>query len=195
VTNPDEPSDQELISKTLAGDRLAFSALMHRHSASLYRFVVRRLGDPEESYDVVQESFISAWTALKRYDPTRPFEAWLRRIAFNNCLDRRRKTMVRRALQQLARHKQDVDTVADEAPLADTRLMSDAARRKLEAALVDLPAHLREALVLTLWDGLSRQETADLLGINAKAVENRIYRAKLLLSQSLGPADLEDFKT
>jgi RNA polymerase sigma factor (sigma-70 family) len=195
VTKPDEISDQELISKTLAGDKRAFSALMHRHSASLYRFIARRLGDPEESYDVVQESFMSAWTALGRYDRTRPFEAWLRRIAYNNYLDRRRKTMVRRALHQITRPGSDVEAVADSAPLADDQLTANAARRKLEAALADLPAHLREALSLTLWDGLSRHEAGELLGINAKAVENRIYRAKMLLSQNLGLADLDDFKT
>ena len=185
MTEPVAPSDQTLISQTLAGDRRAFTLLMGRHSADLYRFVARRLRDPEESYDVVQETFVSAWRALRRYDPARPFDIWLRAIAFNNCRDRGRKAAVRKVLRRLAPMGPEVETVPDSQPLADEQLEAKAAQRRFDAALAELPAHLRDTLTLTLWDGLSHGEVAELLGINVKAVENRLYRAKVLLSQAL----------
>ena len=89
--------DASLALAARQGDQPAFAALMRRHKQWLYRFVRRYVGDRDDAYDVVQESFVSAWSALARYDPERPFEAWLRRIALNKCRDRARRGAVRRA--------------------------------------------------------------------------------------------------
>jgi RNA polymerase sigma-70 factor (ECF subfamily) len=63
---------------------------MRRHKGWLYQFIRRYVADRDDAYDVLQESFVSAWSALSRFDPERPFEAWLRRIALNKCRDRAR---------------------------------------------------------------------------------------------------------
>jgi len=76
---------------------------MARHKGWLYQFIRRYVADRDDAYDVLQESFVSAWGALGRFDPERPLEAWLRRIALNKCRDRARRSAVRRRRRILAR--------------------------------------------------------------------------------------------
>src|ERR1700750_3495950 len=92
------PSDAALVAATLAGDEGAFTALVGRHKKWLYRYIHRYVRDETEAQDVLQESLIAAWRALKSYDPNRPLEFWLRRIALNKCRDRARRMAVRRIL-------------------------------------------------------------------------------------------------
>src|SRR5579871_5509240 len=93
-----EPSDANLVAATLAGEESAFTALVSRHKTWLYRYIHRYVRDETEAQDVLQESLIAAWRALKSYDPNRPLEFWLRRIALNKCRDRARRLAVRRIL-------------------------------------------------------------------------------------------------
>lgn len=188
-----DPSDQDLIAEALGGRNAAFSALMRRHKAWLYRFVRRYMRDPEESYDIVQESFVSAWSALARYDPDRPFEVWLRRIALNKCRDHARKEAVRRRLFRLkGASAEETEAMADTGRSADEKTGEQNALQRLEAAIAALPRTLREPLILTALEGLSHSEAGKVLKINAKAVEMRVYRARKLLAASLDPADLGD---
>ena len=85
-----DPPDASLAVAARQGDQAAFAALMRRHKGWLYQFIRRYVADRDDAYDVLQESFVSAWGALSRFDPERPFEAWLRRIALNKCRDRAR---------------------------------------------------------------------------------------------------------
>jgi RNA polymerase sigma-70 factor (ECF subfamily) len=190
LTQAQAGSDADLVRRARAGEQRAFSALMGRHKHWLYRFVRRYVGDADEAYDVVQDAFVSAMSNLGRYDPARPFEAWLRRIALNKCRDRARRDAVRRALG-LTRVA-ETDTVADDAAGADQTLAANAALGALEKAIADLPAALKAPLVLTVLEGLSQKEAGALLGLSAKAVEVRVYRAKRQLAQWLDRDAMDD---
>lgn len=188
-----EVSDQDLTRRSLSGDKTAFKILMQRHRTDLYYFAVRHLREAEDSYDVVQETFISVWESLSRYDSSKSFEVWLRRIALNKCRDKLRKAFVRRLITRFT----DSDAVAIEAvpdpsPTAADILTASTAQRRFDTALANLPDRLREPLVLTLWEGFSQKEAAEILGINAKAIENRIYRAKKQLATVLNPSDIKE---
>lgn len=188
---PEEPSDADLVARTRKGESHAFTLIMRRHKGWLYRFVRRYVGDSEEAYDLVQESFASAWSALGRYDPERPFGIWLRRIALNKCRDRARRNAVRRAVFGfLGGAEPERTDVADSAPTPDAATAADHALRRLDGALAALPAALKEPLVLTAIEGLSHKEAGELLGLNPKAVETRVYRAKKRLAELLDPSDL-----
>jgi len=187
----DEPSDADLVARIRSGDSRAFTLIMRRHKGWLYKFVRRYVGDSEEAYDLVQESFASAWAALGRYDPERPFSVWLRRIALNKCRDRARRQAVRRAVFSLFNKAEpERAEVADPQPPPDVLTAAEHALRRLEAALADLPPQLKEPLILTAIEGLSHKEAAEVLGVNAKAVETRVYRAKRRLAEILDPSDL-----
>jgi RNA polymerase sigma-70 factor (ECF subfamily) len=193
LTLPEEPSDQTLTARAVKGEQAAFAILMRRHKGWLYRFVRRYVLDGEEAYDVLQESFASAWSALSRYDPERPFEVWLRRIALNKCRDRARKAAVRRALFGFLGGAPDQrPEIPDPARGADEAAASRQALARLEAAIAALPQGLKEPLVLTALEGLSHKEAGEILGMNAKAVETRVYRARKQLAAVLERSDLAD---
>ncbi len=185
--------DAPLVERVLQGDKGAYSLLIGRHKAWLYRFIRRHLANAEDADDVLQDSFASAWRALSRYDPERPFEIWLRRIALNKCRDLGRKHKVRRAVFVLTHPFSDVEEQAPElAAAADTVLIADESTRRLQAAIAALPAGLREPLVLTALEGLSQKEAAQVLGVNAKAVENRVARARAKLAAALDVGQIQD---
>jgi RNA polymerase sigma factor (sigma-70 family) len=174
------------------GDHAAFAVLMGRHKIWLYRFVRRYVADRDEAYDVVQDSFVSAWSALSRYDTGRPFEAWLRRIALNKCRDRARRNAVRMAALSFISLTQTMFSGVAAAPAADRDTSSRNALKRLERAVASLPRALKEPLVLTVLEGMSQKDAGQILGLNAKAVETRVYRAKKRLALMLDPSDLED---
>lgn len=190
-----DATDAELIKDVLSGRQTAFTALMRRHKTWLYLFVRRHVAGPEDAYDVVQESFASCWSALRRYDPERPFDVWLRRIALNKCRDRgRREAVRRRAFSLVGLPPEAVEQVPDGAPGAEAASIGGEALARLNAAIASLPAKLREPLVLTALQGFSQREAADLLGVTPKVVEMRAYRARKHLADRLRPADYQDLE-
>ena len=185
MTTADAEPDADLVRRARAGEQRAFSLLMGRHKHWLYRFVRRYVSDADEAYDVLQDAFVSALSNLSRYDPGRPFEAWLRRIALNKCRDRARRDAVRRAFGLSRRGPEETEAVADSGAGADQTLASGLALKALDKAISALPAALKEPLVLTVLEGLSQKEAGAILGLSAKAVEVRVYRAKRQLAETL----------
>jgi RNA polymerase sigma-70 factor (ECF subfamily) len=181
----DSEPDSELVRRARAGEQRAFSLLMVRHKHWVYRFVRRYVGDADEAYDVTQDAFVAAMSNLHRYDPGRPFDAWLRRIALNKCRDRARREAVRRAFGLSRRGPEETEAVADPAVGADQTLATGAALKALDQAIAALPAALKDPLVLTVLEGLSQKEAGVVLGLSAKAVEVRVYRAKRQLAEML----------
>jgi RNA polymerase sigma factor (sigma-70 family) len=165
---------------------------MGRHKHWLYRFVRRYVGDADEAYDVVQDAFVAAMSNLHRYDSARPFEAWLRRIALNKCRDRARREAVRRAFGLSKRGPEETEAVADPAAGVDQTIAAGAAMSALDKAIAALPDALKAPLVLTVLEGLSQREAGTLLGISAKAIEVRVYRAKRQLADSLDREAMDD---
>lgn len=188
MTTGDRAPDAALATRAATGDERAFAELVRRHKEPLYRLLRRYTGDADEAYEAVHEAFIAAWAALDRYDPQRPFLAWLRTIAINKARDRGRRMAFRRllfgtesfersgALAQPDLTESADKTVADREDLA-----------LLDHAIASLPRTLKEALLLTAFDGWSHQEAGDILGISAKAIETRAYRARKTLARTLDP--------
>ena len=186
-----EPPDAELAAGAVAGDERAFSRLMQRHKDGLYRFIRRYTGEADEAYDLLQESFTAAWGALNRYDQARSFPTWLRRIALNKCRDWSRRRTVRRwltrneGLDSWAGQTLTTDEPSPEAVISDQEQLT-----RLDRAIANLPSSLKEPLILTALEGLSQDEAGKLLGLTAKAVEVRVYRARRALSEKLALQDL-----
>ena len=151
---------------------------MGRHKQWAYRFVRRYVGNADDAYDVLQDTFFSAWLALTRYQPERPFDIWLRRIALNKCRDRARREAVRRVFTRFTGEEPDALELPDTAAGPESSAATEQEIAHLERALAALPRSLKEPLLLTALEGLSHQQAAEVLGLNAKAVEMRIYRAR-----------------
>ena len=179
--------------RAAGGDRAAFTALMTATKADLYRFVRRYVGDEAEAHDVLQEAYASAWLAMGRYDPARPFEVWLRSIALNKCRDWSRRRTVRRVVRGvMGLDAPEATAVGDEAPSPEVRLDDRRRAEALQRALSDLPDALKAPLLLAALEGRSHTEIASILRITPKAVETRIARARRTLARGLGWSPGED---
>lgn len=154
---------------------------MQAHRQAVFRMVRAHLGNEADALDVTQESFVAAFLALRRYDPSRPFRAWVLRIALNKCHDWARRRMARRFFA-FALPIEDAVGVADEAQGPEASLASHREVDHIHAAIAALPDVLKEPLLLCAIEGLSQEEAAAILGVSRKAVETRIYRARQKLS-------------
>lgn len=189
MSQSDQPSDADLALGAAGGDDRAYAELVRRHQDSLYRLLRRHVGDPDEAYEAAHETFIAAWAALARYDPSRPFGAWLRTIAINKARDRGRRLAVRRLIfGSRPSDEASAQTAADPARPADETLIENAKLAELDRAISRLPSRLKEALLLTAIDGRSQQEAGEILGVTAKTIETRVYRARKALARTLDPA-------
>lgn len=177
-------ADARLALAALAGDQAAYAGLMRRHREAVYRLARLHAGDESEALDLTQEAFIAAFAALRRFDPDRPFRAWILRIALNKCRDWGRRRTVRRLLT-FARPIEDAAMVADSALNPEAALQSAAAVAQIQRAIQDLPANLKEPLILCAIEGMGQDEAAMVLGVSRKTIETRIYRARQKLSALL----------
>lgn len=178
--------DGELAALSIAGRDPAFTEIMHRYREPIYRIIVGNVGNADEALDLVQETFVAAHRALARYQPDRPMRRWLATIALNKCRDWRRRRVVRR-LFAFALPLDDMSTqIAEDRALPDKEVADREEMARVSRAIADLPAALREPLVLHTLQDLSQAETAAILAISEKAVETRIRRARARLAERLG---------
>lgn len=180
---PGARDDAALVAAILAGDSRAFTELMRLHKEAIYRFIRRYVGDADESYDLVQETFVAAWSALPTFDSTRAMRAWLRRIALNKCRDWSRRRMVRRFFFAA----EPIDAAGSEVatPVSDASPESERQLAELDRQIAMLSDTLKEPLLLTQFEGLSHKEAAQILNTSPKAIEMRVYRARAQLAAAM----------
>lgn len=172
------------------GDRAAFSRLMSATKGDLHRLITRYVGDPDEALDLTQETYTAAWLSIRRYDPDRPFGAWLRTIALNKCRDWSRRRRVRRLVRGvMGLDAPEAMTVGDPAPSAEDRADDRRRVEGLNRALRELPDGQRAPLLLAALEGRSHAEIGEILGLSSKAVELRIARARKALMDRLDPSE------
>lgn len=165
---------------------------MRQTRTALFRFVRRYVGDEQDAWDLLQDTYAAAWVNIGRYDPKRPFEAWIRTIALNKCRDWSRRRFVRRLIRGgVELSSPEAMAVADGAEPADERMEASRRLSRLNDAISGLPPRLKAPLLLTAIEGRSQAEAAGILGVSVKAVETRLARARRKLSDALrdGPAD------
>jgi RNA polymerase sigma factor CnrH len=180
----DTESDEALAARAQEGNRGAFDALVRRHKTNLFRFVRLYVGQPDDAYDVLQDTFISAWEGLRRYDPNRAFSPWLRTIALNKCRDFARRQAVRRRLLQVFSW-QEAGATASDARAADADAAKNERLLRLDRAIAGLTPFYKEPLLLTAVSGMSQQDAATQLKTTAKAIEMRIRRARQKLAEAM----------
>jgi RNA polymerase sigma-70 factor, ECF subfamily len=173
-----ELADAELIERVLAGERELYAHLVTRHQDALFRHAAAMLGDRDAAADLVQESFVKAFTRLHTCDPER-FPAWLFRILRNRCKD------------WLKNHRQRTSPLDDDAHVAPetddpVRTLERAELgRVVNAALLRLPSAQREAFLLKHVDGMSYEEMAERLDTGVSALKMRVMRAREALQELL----------
>lgn len=185
-------SEAELLAGLRASEPAAYRRLVELNSANVYNVALKLLGDEQEAEDVLQETFLSVFEAIQRFEGRSKLSTWLYRIAYNASLMRlrKRKRMTAFSLDQplgegdegnghVSRHLVDWSAVPDE------KLLTAEARQEMDRAIANLPETLRSTFILRDIQGLSGAETAEILGITVQAVKNRLHRARLRLRDRL----------
>ena len=169
-------SDQDVISRVIAGDREAFSSLIRRYSDPLYRHALGMTGSPDVAEDILQTSFIKAYHHLGEVRGR--FDAWLFRIVANGCKD-----WLKNIRRTHLSYEEDDQPSSFETP--EEELDRGELRRDLDGALGALPDSLREAFVMKHVEGRSYEEMAVLLDATVGALKMRVHRAREALQKLL----------
>ncbi|MFF4923722.1 RNA polymerase sigma factor SigM [Kitasatospora sp. NPDC001261] len=172
--------DAALLARHVAGDPAAFGLLVDRHRDRLWAVALRTLGDREEAADALQDALVSAFRAAAGFQGRSAVTTWLHRIVVNACLDRARRSATRRTTP-LDDDPQRLDTLVGAAEPADSPVVRAELHRELTAALAELPAEQRAALVLVDMQGYPVAEAAELLGVPVGTVKSRCARGRARL--------------
>ncbi|MEE1656206.1 RNA polymerase sigma factor [Microvirga sp. CF3062] len=187
----DALDDRALVERARNRDGAAVGLIMQRHNRHLFHVARSVLSDDAEAEDVVQETYVRAFTHLDGFRGEAQLSTWLTRIVLNEALGRlrRRRTMV---------GLKDIDAIDNQGEARVIYLPSacqdsdpEAAtaraqvRRLLEHAVDELPDSFRMVFVLRDIEEMSTEETASHLGLRPETVKTRLHRARRLLRQSL----------
>ena len=164
------------------GNNEAWGELYRLHAAQIFRFCRRALPSREDAEDATMEIFLKVREKLHQYDASRPFTAWLYKVAANHCWDLLRRRRVRQDLETA-----DVDELPLEHPDPGQleQLIVERSGQEVRRALNRLPARSRMALVLRYYSDLSYDEIADSLGVRRAFVGVVLLRARHQLRNAL----------
>ncbi len=191
--------DAELVRRALERDADAFAAIMQRHNQRLYRIARSVLRNSTEAEDAVQEAYVAAFTHLATYRGESPLVGWLARIVMNEALGRlRRKPAASDFATLEAVPEAEIIQFPSAANEDPERTMAQRQILQLvENATDALPEVYRVVFVTRVIEGMSVEETADLLRIKPETVKTRLHRARQLLrdqlNKQIGPVLMDAF--
>ena len=188
------PSDAELLQLMLAGDEEAFTTLYRRRQAGVYRFALQMSGSETIAEDVTQEVFMVLMRDGHHYDPERgSLAAFLYGVARNLVL---RSFQRERFFVALREETGDGESLTDERLIAHDDPLGDLTRNEMigrvRDAVLALPAHYREVVVLCELHEMSYAEAATMLGCAVGTVRSRLHRGRALLIEKLRVSESGD---
>lgn len=180
-TMDSKPEDSALMLRYRDGDAEAFETLYRRHNDSLYRYLLRLCRHRDTAEDLFQEVWGKIIKTRERYRPTAKFTTFLYRVAHNCFVDHLRRNK---------RHAQtvdiDPDTQCATGPDADAETERSLMRRRLQAALRNLPEEQRDVFLLFEEADLSLDEIARVTGVNRETAKSRLRYAVKKLKSAIG---------
>jgi RNA polymerase sigma-70 factor (ECF subfamily) len=188
--------DEQLVQRARDRDEVAIRAITQRYNRRLFRVARSILRDDAEAEDVVQETYVRAFTGLAHFRGDSGFGTWITRIAMNEALGRLRKLRPTVEWESYGENRMPaeiIDFPVSAASRDPERIMAQGEIRiVLERAIDELPDAFRAVFVARLVEGMSVEETADLFGLRTETVKTRLHRARSLLrdalDKQLGPA-------
>lgn len=181
--------ESALVLRAKNGDDEAFAELLNRYERKILRLAKNITNNDEDAEDVLQESFLKAYSHLADFKGDSRFYTWIVRIAVNESLMKLRK----RKSDKTVSLDEQVDTgeelvtrevaVWDDTP--EIRYSQDEMKKILDESVESLSPIFRSVFVLRDIEELSTEETAEVLGISIPAVKSRLLRARLQLREKL----------
>ncbi len=177
------------LSALRAGDRSEFAHMVDSYSPQIFRLALKMLGDEQDAEDVLQNTFMKALQAIKKFEGRSSLSTWLYRIAVNETLLllRHQKPTVQVAMD----YEGDEDEIqhptqfTDWCCLPENELLSSESKHHMDETIRRLPEKLQVVFLLRDIEGLSIRETSEALGLSGSAVKTRLLRARLNLREQL----------
>ncbi|MER9255241.1 RNA polymerase sigma factor [Mesorhizobium sp. M0598] len=196
TATPAASGDMQLVGRALARDGDAFRTIIKTHNQRLYRIARGVVRNDSEAEDIVQEAYVRAFAHLEAFRGDASLATWLSRIVINEALGRLRK---RRRMVAMPENPQ-AEIIRFPLNPSDDPERTMAQRQILELverATDSLPDVYRMVFVARLIEGLSIEETAELLGVRPETIKTRLHRARALVRKALddqiGPVLLDAF--
>ena len=169
----------EWLRRAQQGEDAAFSRLVEVYQKPVYNLCYRMLGNAGDAEDAAQETFIRAYKAIKRYDPSRKFSTWLLTIASNYCIDQHR----RRKLPTFSVDEFETPDIPEKAPGMESRLVQGEYQQQIAELLDELKPKDRSAVIMRYWYDYSYEEISEALSLSVSAVKSRLHRARQTLAE------------
>jgi RNA polymerase sigma-70 factor (ECF subfamily) len=186
---PTDPPGRSVFERARRGDESAFEAIVVAYGGLVLGLAWRVVRDRQEAEDCAQEVFLRLHRVLDRYDPDRPFEPWLRKVAMNlilNLTAGKARRMRRRSASLDVVQGEDGGRLPDPAsPSAEDAAIRDERAALLRDAMGRLREDHRKILALRYFRGLSYEELTRELSLPMGTVKNRLFRAREELSQAI----------
>jgi RNA polymerase sigma-70 factor, ECF subfamily len=175
-----ERNDDELMLCACAGLRSAFAVLVERHAVRVVNLCARFVNDAQLGRELAQDTWVLVWQGREKYRGDGGFVAWLVTVARNHCRNelRRRKAVAAHARAPV------VDDAAVSPGQLDSLLVEER-RRRVRAALAELPLSLREALLLRYGEDLRYDEIASVVGTGESTLRSRVHHGLKALKEKL----------
>lgn len=184
MTEPPDDEDRHLMVALAGGNDPALNALMRRWAPRLVAYLERFTGSHASACDLVQETFVRVYKHRHRFRPTQKFSTWLFTIAGNLARNQAR-WQKRHPLTLMEPGELQQAAPGCEAPTPDESLASRERAEAVRQAILRLPPEQRETLVLSVYEGLTQAEIAEIMETTPKVVEMRLYRARRELRERL----------
>ena len=184
--------DADLVRRCLSGDQRACRDLVRRYERPVYSVLMRVVRRSEDAEDLVQETFVKVFKALDRYDPERPFAAWIFTIASRLAIDHFRRRRIQTVSLSYSDPGSSEERTMDveDTGLKPDEITSNAEEELQTSAIIDsLPEHYRIVVLLRHQQDLSYEEISQALNLPLGTVKARIHRARALLKDRIqGPS-------
>jgi RNA polymerase sigma-70 factor (ECF subfamily) len=175
-----EPPDGELVLQAKNGSLEAFNSLVDRYQRPVYGLCYRFLGNREAAEDATQETFLSAYRAIDRFEGGN-LRGWLFRIAANQCRDDLRRDRRRPATAPLFREsdgEEEPIDLPDPSPGAAEGLLTLELGETLQRLLLELPFEQRQAVVLIDTYEMAYEEAAEATATSIGTIKSRVHRGR-----------------
>ena len=188
-------TDEVLVARARSKDVAAFEELLGRYEDKLYRLAMRFVRNENDAQEILQDVFLSAWRNLPGFEGRAQFGSWMYRVTVNAALmflraRNRHPEVMLDDIEPGVLHKAAEQSVhgssEDWSQRPDEQLQSEELRRHIQTAVDALPDGLRTVFLVRDVEGLSTEETAELLNLSLPAVKTRLHRARLALREAIG---------
>ena len=182
-------TDEQLVEIAV---RDAFGEIVKRWERKIFALCFGMLHVEEEARDATQETFISAYKNLSRFRGEAKVSSWLHRIAFNQCLTKKRRSKVRGESSLDDENLVDEKSFTAPRPLSPSRSLEKNERLKLvRQAVSSLPPDLKQVIVMKEFEEMTFQQISEILELPLSTVKSRVYTALKQLKMKLERISLE----